>query len=70
MTTTMPAAALKTVLLTIVFFSLQGCTTAVVVGAVVGTAATVAIEAAKVPIKVTGAAVDAVIDDDEDDDDD
>ena len=40
-----------------------------VVGAVVGTAATVAVEAAKVPIKVTGAAIDAVTDDDEDEDD-
>ena len=40
-----------------------------VVGAVVGTAATVAVEAAKVPVKVTGAAVGAVIDDDDEDDD-
>lgn len=69
MTTTIPAAARKAALLTILLFSLQGCTTAVVVGAVVGTAATVAVEAAKVPIKVTGAAIDAVTDDDEDEDD-
>jgi len=47
---------------------LQGCVT-MVVGAVVGTAATVAIEAAKVPVKATGAAVDAVTGDDEEDED-
>jgi hypothetical protein len=41
-----------------------------VVGTVVGVAATVAIEAAKVPFKVGEAAVDVMIDDDDDDDDD
>jgi len=46
---------------------LQGCA-AMVVGAVVGTAATVVIETAKVPVKATGAVVDAVTDDDEDED--
>jgi hypothetical protein len=45
----------------------QGCTTAMVVGAVVGTAATVAVETAKVPVKATGAVVDVITDDDEDD---
>jgi len=44
---------------------LQGCMTAMVVGAVVGTAATVAVEAAKVPVKAGGAVVDAVTDDEE-----
>lgn len=44
---------------------LQGCA-AMVVGAVVGTAATVAVEAAKVPVKATGAVVDAVTDDEND----
>jgi len=44
---------------------LQGCA-AMVAGAVVGTAATVAIEAAKVPFKVGGAVIDVVSDDDED----
>jgi len=44
---------------------LQGCMTAMVVGTVVGTAATVAVEAAKVPVKAGGAVVDVVTDDDE-----
>jgi hypothetical protein len=44
---------------------LQGCA-AMVVGAVVGTAATVAVETAKVPVKATGAVIDAVSDDDKD----
>ncbi len=43
---------------------LQGCTTAMVVGTVVGTATTVAVETAKVPVKATGAVVDVVTDDD------
>jgi hypothetical protein len=37
-----------------------------VVGAAVGTVATVAVETAKVPFKVTGAAIDAVTDDEQD----
>jgi hypothetical protein len=45
---------------------LQGCTTAVVVGAVVGTTAKVAVETAKVPVRATGAVVDAVTDDEDD----
>ena len=48
--------------------AMQGCTTAMVVGAVAGTAATVAVETAKVPVRATGAVVDAVTDDNEDDD--
>lgn len=44
---------------------LQGCT-AMVVGTAVGVAATVAVETAKVPFKVTGAVIDAATDDDED----
>ena len=43
---------------------LQGCV-AMVAGAVVGTAATVAVEAVKVPVKATGAVVDAMTNDDE-----
>ena len=46
--------------------ALTGCTPLVVGGAVVGTAAKVAVGAAKVPVKATGAAIDAVTDDDED----
>ncbi|MGD8977734.1 MAG: NF038104 family lipoprotein [Gammaproteobacteria bacterium] len=45
---------------------LQGCTTAMIVGAAVGTTAKVAVATAKVPVKATGAVVDAVTDDDED----
>ena len=59
---------MKTLALVLSIFLLQGCT-ALVVGAVVGTAATVAIEAAKVPFKVGGAVIDVVSDDDEDEED-
>jgi uncharacterized lipoprotein YajG len=59
---------LKILALAFSIFLLQGCT-ALVVGAVVGTAATVAIEVAKVPFKVGGAVVDVVSDDDEDEED-
>ena len=48
--------------------ALQGCT-AMVVGAVVGTAATVVVETAKVPVKATGAVVGAVAGDDDDEKD-
>lgn len=41
---------------------LSGCAAAVV-GAAVGTAATIVVETAKVPVKVTGAVVDVVADD-------
>ena len=44
---------------------LQGCA-AMVVGAVVGTVTTVAVEVVKVPFKVGGAVVDVVSDDEED----
>ena len=40
-----------------------------VVGTVIGVATTVAVETAKVPFKVGGAAVDVMTDDDDDDDD-
>jgi hypothetical protein len=50
----------KIPLLIILLFSLSGC-----VGAVVGTAADLAVEAVKVPFKVGGAIVDAVSDDEE-----
>jgi hypothetical protein len=58
---------LKTLALVFSVLLLQGCT-ALVVGAVVGTAATLAIETAKVPFKVGGAVIDVVSDDEEDDD--
>ena len=44
---------------------LQGCA-AMVVGAVVGTVTTIAVEVVKVPFKVGGAVVDVVSDDEED----
>ena len=40
---------------------LQGC-----IGTIIGTTADAAIEVAKVPFKVTGAAIDLMTDDDED----
>jgi hypothetical protein len=58
---------LKTLALVFSVLLLQGCT-ALVVGVVVGTAATLAIETAKVPFKVGGAVIDVVSDDEEDDD--
>ena len=51
-----------------VLLMLQGCT-AMVVGTAVGVAATVAVETAKVPFKVTGAVIDVVSDDDEEEED-
>lgn len=60
---------LKPLMLAVSLLLLEGCT-AMVVGAVVGTVATVVVETAKVPFKVTGAAIDIVTDDDEEDDDD
>ena len=57
---------LKILALVFSIFLLQGCT-ALVVGAVVGTAATVAVEVVKVPFKVGGAVIDVVSDDEEED---
>lgn len=47
---------------------LQGCT-AMVVGTTVGVITTVAVEAAKVPFKVTGAVIDVAMDDEDEDED-
>ena len=57
---------LKILALVFSILLLQGCT-ALVVGAVVGTAATLVIETAKVPFKVGGAVIDVVSDDEEED---
>jgi hypothetical protein len=46
---------------------LQGCTS-LIVGAAVGTVTTLAVETAKVPFKVAGAAIDVVTDDEDEDD--
>ncbi len=56
--------ASKLLLVAVSLLMLQGCA-AMVVGAVVGTATTLAVETAKVPFKVTGAAIDLVSDDDD-----
>ncbi len=56
---------MKTTALILTLLMLQGCA-AMVVGTAVGTVTTVAVEAAKVPFKVAGAAVDVVTDDDDD----
>ena len=50
----------KYLTLAITLLALQGC-----LGTIVGTAADVAIETAKIPFKVTGAAVDLMTDDDD-----
>lgn len=55
---------MKTVALAVVLLMLQGCA-AMVVGTAVGVVTTVAVEAVKVPFKVTGAVIDVVTDDDE-----
>jgi len=57
----------KTIALLLVLLMLQGCT-AMVVGTVAGTATTLAVETAKVPFKVAGAAIDVVTDDEDEDD--
>ena len=58
---------LKTLFLIATLVLLKGCSALFVGGAVVGAATKVAVETVKVPVKVTGAAVDAVTDDDDDD---
>jgi hypothetical protein len=58
-------AALKTLTVFAVLLILQGCT-AMVVGTTVGVATAVAVEAVKVPFKVTGAVIDAATDDEDD----
>jgi hypothetical protein len=50
--------------------ALPGCVAMAVTGAVVGTAAAVAIEVVELPFEVAGAAYDLATDDDEDEDED
>jgi len=57
----------KTFTLLLVLLMLQGCTS-LIVGAAVGTVTTLAVETAKVPFKVAGAAIDVVTDDEHEDD--
>lgn len=58
---------MKTTALLLVLLMLSGCTT-MVVGTAVGIVTTVAVETAKVPFKVAGAAIDVVTDDEDEDD--
>ncbi len=58
----------RTLVLLLAVLPLSGCA-AMVVGTVVGVATTVAVETAKVPFNVGGAAVDVMTDDDDDDED-
>lgn len=58
---------MKKLILVIVLLTLQGCT-AMVVGTTVGVVATVAVETAKVPFKVAGAAIDVATEDEDEDD--
>ncbi len=58
---------MKTIAPLLVLLMLQGCT-AMVVGTAVGVATTLAVETAKVPFKVAGAAIDVVTDDEDEDD--
>jgi len=55
---------MRMMILCISLIVIQGCTT--LIGTAVGTATTVAVEVAKVPFKVAGAAIDVATDDDED----
>jgi len=57
----------RIVVLMLLLLLAQGCTPLVVAGAAVGTTAKVAVGAAKVPVKVAGAAIDAVTDDEDQD---
>jgi hypothetical protein len=56
----------RTIALLLALLMLQACTT--IVGATVGTATTLAVEVAKVPFKVAGAAIDVATDDEDEDD--
>jgi hypothetical protein len=55
---------MRMMILFISLFVIQGCTT--LIGTAVGTVTTVAVEVAKVPFKVAGAAIDVATDDEED----
>ena len=55
---------MRTMILCISLFVIQGCTT--LIGTTVGTVTTVAVEVAKVPFKIADAAIDVATDDDED----
>ena len=57
---------MRTIALLLAVMIVQGCTT--LVGSTVGMATTVAVEVAKVPFKVAGAAIDVATDDEDEDD--
>lgn len=58
---------MKTTAFLLALLMLQGCTT-MVVGTAVGAVTTLAVETAKVPFKVAGAAIDVATDDEDEDD--
>ena len=57
----------RTIACFLVLLMLQGCASTVV-GTAVGTVTTLAVETAKVPFKVAGAAIDVVTDDEDEED--
>ena len=57
----------KTISFLLAILMLQGCASTIV-GTAVGTVTTVAVETAKVPFKVAGAAVDLATDDEDEED--
>jgi ABC-type methionine transport system permease subunit len=57
---------MKAIAYLLVLLMLQGCTT-MIVGTTVGAVTTLAVETAKVPFKVAGAAIDVVTDDEDED---
>ena len=58
---------MRTITLILYLLMLQGCASTVV-GTAVGTVTTLAVETAKVPFKVAGAAIDVVSDDEDEED--
>jgi hypothetical protein len=58
----------RLLLCAVLILSMSGCAAVMVTGAVVGTAASLAVEVVELPFEVAGATYDLVTDDDEDDD--
>ena len=59
----------RLLLCAVLILSMSGCAAVMVTGAVVGTAASLAVEVVELPFEVAGATYDLVTDDDEEDDD-
>jgi hypothetical protein len=60
----------RLLLCAVLILSMSGCAAVMVTGAVVGTAASLAVEVVELPFEVAGATYDLVTDDDEEEDDD